>query len=218
MSKPLGQQSPVVSRHTAVGIHPLEAIGPRCAADPIPLLVQAQSRIDHVLARQVRRPGDGEEVLGEPALRAAKRADLARAPVASGQPFAGVVPVLQFAPGQGAVTDPRAFGFLGAAEVDMQHTKTLGRQTGGHLACASPLQTGVTLFEDPRPRALAGGQIEITGKPLAVSHRHHHVRFGDVAEVEVVGGRCGRRAQQRGDESREQDFGCGRLHHDGSRF
>ena len=194
--EPLGHQRPVVCRHAAVGVHALEPIGPCRPAQTVALLVEAQPGIDHVLAGQVRRTRDGEEILGVAALGTAKGTDLAGAPLSTGEPLAGVIPILQLSPGQGAVPDPGPLGLLGAAEIHVEHPVAIGGQLRGQQACALPLQAGITLFEDARPGSLALGEIEISGEPFAVSHRHHDTGFGDVTEVEVIGGSDRRRGQQ----------------------
>ena len=158
MAKPLFHEPAVVVGIAADVVHRLEALGPRGAADAIAFLKQAQAGIDHVLADEMRRLRDGEEVLGEAALRAAERADLAGHHGCLASHSHGVVAVLQLAPAEGAVADPGSFGEVGAAEVD-EGDDVAGRgELGGGLASAGAAQVGVALLEDGRPGPLPGGK------------------------------------------------------------
>ncbi len=128
---------------------------------------------------------DGEEVLGVAALGAAEGADVAGTPRLLGQPLAGVVAVLQFAPAEGAVADPSAFGEVRAAKIDERdNVAGLGKLGGGPAgACAT--EVGIALLEDGGPGAVAGRNVKIGGEALTVAHGDHLVALGDGAEVEV---------------------------------
>src|SRR5262245_34192321 len=118
MAEPLFHEAAVVVGIAAIGGHREEAIGTRGAAEAIAFLEEAQARINHVLAFEMRRLRDGEEVLRVAALGAAECADVAGTPRLFGQPLAGVVAVFELAPAEGAIANPSAFREVGAAEID----------------------------------------------------------------------------------------------------
>src|SRR5581483_7437379 len=144
-------------------------------ADAVTLVEEAQAGVDHVLADEVRRPGDGEEVLGEAALRAAERADLTRGPRLAREPFDRVVTVLLLTPADGPVADPRPFGQVRAAEVLRRDDVAGRRQPRVALARRRPAQVGVALLVQHRPGPLPGREVEVHRQLRAVAHRHHHV-------------------------------------------
>ena len=186
MAEPLLQQAAVVVRIAAVRGHSQEPLRPGGAADAVAFVKQAEARIDHVLAFQVRRLRNGQKVLGVASLRAAERADLARAPRLLGEPFARVVAVLQLAPAQRPVADPGSFRQVRAAEVDQRDDIARLGQLCRCLPRGRSAQVGIALLEQGRPRALARRQVQIGRKSLAVAHRDHLVPLGDRAQFEFV--------------------------------
>ena len=197
--KPFGHEGVVVGGDPADLAHGLKALGAGDATDAIALVIEAEAGVDHVLGGEVRGAGDGEEVLGEPGLRAAEGAHLARGPGLRPQPFAGVVAIFAFAPAQGAVANPRPFGQASAAEVDPRHNVAPAGEAGEGLAGAGPLEVGVALLKEDGPGALAFGEVEVRREPDAVAHGNHHMLFanpgqlerGEPRGVELRGGRGG---------------------------
>ena len=68
MLQPLFQQGAVVRPDATDGIHPLEPLGTRRPANAVPLVIQAEAGIDHVLGREVGRTRHREKILREPRL------------------------------------------------------------------------------------------------------------------------------------------------------
>ncbi len=160
--EPFCEQPPVVLRITADRFHLLESLGPRCAADAIPFVVQAESGVDHVLCDEVGWLRHGQKILGIAGLRAAECADLARRPVLSRKPLDGVVPVLKFSPTECPIADPGSFRFVRAAKIlGADNVSSLGESRVG-LSRASSAQGSVALFIEHGPRPVARREVEIS--------------------------------------------------------
>src|SRR4051794_15643394 len=104
--EPFREQPAVVRGVAANSVHLPEALRPRRPANPVALMEEAEPGVGHVLANQMGRAGDGQEVLGIAGLRAAHRADLTRGPRLTREPFDRVEAVLLFPPAERAVADP----------------------------------------------------------------------------------------------------------------
>src|SRR2546426_4813283 len=114
MLEPFSHQLAVVlwdSRHL---VHRLEPLGTSGPADAITLVVEAQSGVDHVLRRQMRRLRDGGKVLSEPRLRTSERPALSRRPRLFPEPFHPGISILQHTPTPRTGAAPHAFGFFRA--------------------------------------------------------------------------------------------------------
>src|SRR5437667_9859716 len=101
--EPFSRQLAVVLGDSRYLVHRLEPFGASGPAYAIALVVEAQSGVDHVLRRQMRRLCDGEKVLGEPSLRTSERPDLSGRPRLCPQPFHQVISILQRTPAQPSV-------------------------------------------------------------------------------------------------------------------
>ena len=199
MLEPFFEQLAIVFGHAAHFAHGLEPFGPRGAADAVAFVVEAEAGVGHVLGLECRWPRDGEEVLGEPGLRPAERADIAGAPRLLREPFHRIESILQFAPTEGAVADPGAFGFGRTAEVLSRDCVSALSQLRVGLAGARRGDVRVSLFVKHGPRPFARRREEVDGESRAVAHRHHLVLLDD--RQRFCCERCGCEKEQGGEST-----------------
>ena len=188
MHQPFLKQPIVVFRIATVASQRFKACRTIGAADAIPFMKQAESCIDHVLCRQMRRLSDCKKVLSIAGLRTAERPDLAGTPWLSSQPFTGVVSILQFAPAECSISNPCAFGFMRSAIVHHRDNITGLGKSGGGLASSRAADISISLLEQRRPRSLPLWKIEIRRKMLPVTHWDHLMFLCHRSQVNILEG------------------------------
>lgn len=172
------------------------------SSDAVAFVKQAESSVDHVLAGEVRRVGGGEEVLGKAALRTTKGTDFTGAPRLSGEPLAGIVTVLRFAPAQSevAISNVRSFTLLSASKVNHGDGEPFSGEISGSFAGSCAGQVGVALLKDGGERFLGCGAVQVGGEVGSVRHWNPDMFLSDVLQIEgregfggwggCVGGEC----------------------------
>ena len=190
VSKPFGEQFPVMFGNAGCFIECLEAFWPGDSANPIPFMKQAQSRIDHVLSGQMGGAGHRQKVLCESRLGTAERPNLPGRPGLRSQPFDQIVSIFTLTPAQGPVTTPVPFRFLGSAKIGQDgDVSPCFCQLSKILPGSRIVRIGVSLFEQHRPRSITRWRVKIGRESHAIPHGNHFVLFADPTEIRGVGSR-----------------------------
>src|SRR5262249_57988374 len=126
---------------------------------------------------KVRRPRGSRRVRGRPRVRAADGADVAVAPLLSGDPLDGVVPVAVLTPAVVVEGDEPAFGGKTPADVLDHHRVALRGEERWRtdLALGRVVLAVRRPLEEGRERPAPLGQVDIRAEHRSVAHRLGHV-------------------------------------------